>query len=133
MHENEKVPEPLHPGTVAMTVNRAMIYLALLTVMAVVCFASFYPQPLFMATVSSLLTICAVASATIAFLRMQKPGAEHFTLWDVAAILMFIALGAGMFTDPAAIEAYLQSIAVPEAAAPAAEATQPAAPAGIVE
>jgi predicted Kef-type K+ transport protein len=116
MHNDEKVPEPLYPGTVAVAVNRSMLYLAALTVAAVVFFASFYPRPLFLATVSSLLTICAIAAAVAASLRLQRPASDHLTLWDVSAVLMFVALGAGILTDPASVEAYLKSLAAAETA-----------------
>ena len=53
------------------------------------------------------------AGAAIAALRLQKPGADHFTLWDMSAVLMLVALGTGMFSDVTAVEAYLLKKKIP--------------------
>ena len=115
MDHDRKIPElPAKAATV--TVNRSMTYLAVLTVTVAVFFASLHPRPLFLPTVSGLLMVSAAATALIAMLRLQQPLAGHFTYWDVSAVLLFVALGAGMLVDPAVVEAYLTSIGAIEAA-----------------
>lgn len=114
MRENKnQVGAP--PATVAVMVNRTMSLVTVLTITAVIFYASFYPRPLFMQTISSLLTIFAVASATAALMLRQSPiDNQVFTFWDVAAVLLFFSLGAGMLSDPDIVKAYLQALDTPE-------------------
>lgn len=128
MTEDRNAATPPGPDDMIGTANRTMLFLAALMVAVVIFFASFYPRPLFFPTVSSLLTISAISAAAVALFRLQRPSASHFTLWDVAAILMFIALGAGMFTDPAELQAYLQTVNATETAPAAAGDQRPAPP-----
>lgn len=87
-----------------------MCFLAALTVMGVGFYASFFPRPLVLPTMSFLLTVCAFAAASVAALRRQAPVVGHFTFWDVAAALFCLALGAGLLSDPDAVKAYLQAL-----------------------
>lgn len=96
-----------------MMVNRTMYLPVVLAIMAVLLFSSFYPWPLVPSAMNVLLTICALASASTALLHRQTPAAVHFTYWDVAAVLFFLALGAGMLSDPEAVKAYLQTLDTP--------------------
>lgn len=98
------------PAAVIAMVNRTMCFLAALTVMGVGFYASFFPRPLVLPTMSVLLNVCAFAAASVAVLRWQPPVVGYFTFWDVAAVLFFLALAAGMLSDPDAVKAYLQTL-----------------------
>lgn len=67
--------------------------------------ASFAPPGLTIAAISSLACISALVIATFALFYGERAQAEHFTRWDEAAAMLALSLGAGLFVDPAAIEA----------------------------
>lgn len=114
------------PVKIAVAVNRAMLFLALLTVTVIFFVASFQPHPLVLPTMSGLLTSCAFAAIVLALVRVQPLNAPFVTFWDLAAIWLFLTLGLGLLTDYAAVDAYDASIAktaVPETTPPAPPAT----------
>ena len=115
MRNGETKSESLPPTTAAMMVNRTMSLPVVLVIMAVLLFSSFYPQPLVPSAMNVLLTICALASATTALLCRQTPAGAHSIYWDVAAVLFFLALGAGMLSGPEAVKANLQALDTPAA------------------
>lgn len=67
--------------------------------------ASFAPPGLTVAAISSLSFISAMVIATFAMFYGERVRADHFTRWDEAAAMLALSLGAGLFVDPAAIEA----------------------------
>jgi hypothetical protein len=67
--------------------------------------ASFASPGLTVAAISSLAFISAMVIATFALFYGERAQAEHFTRWDESAAMLALSLGAGLFVDPAAIEA----------------------------
>ena len=102
--------KPSRPRAVLVSAsNRTVCLLGALTVAVILFYASFYPRPLALPVASGLLAMCALAFAVVAALRWHNMVAAHFTFWDVAVVLLFLALGAGMLSDPQAVEDYLRA------------------------
>ena len=113
------------PERIAVAVNRAMLFLAALTVTVIFFMASFQPFPVLLPTMSSLLTSCAFAAIVLAVVRVQRLNSAFLTFWDLAAIWLFLAIGLGLLTDHAAVEAHNASVV--ESATPAPPPPAPAA------
>lgn len=107
-HEPHRKPAR-HRAILVSASNRTICLLGALTVAVILFYASFYPRPLALPVASGLLAMCALAFAVAAALRWHNMVAAHFTFWDVAVVLLFLALGAGMLSDPQAVEAYLRA------------------------
>lgn len=82
----------------------AMIRFGLCAALAFL-FASSAPSGLMPAVLGALLTIGAMATATLATLLGEDPFADHLTRWDEAAALMLGSMIASHMVDPAVIEA----------------------------
>lgn len=67
--------------------------------------ASFAPAGLAIATFGSLALISSIVIATFAMIYGERTNAGHITRWDEAAAMMGLSLAAGLFVDPAAVEA----------------------------
>lgn len=70
--------------------------------------ASTAPLPLLAPLLHDLLTLSALAASTLGLLHGERITLERFNRQDVALALLAAAQVAGLLTDPAAIEAYLQ-------------------------
>lgn len=84
----------------------ALVRFALLFGVAIIL-ATLGPAALFPASLSSLLFVAAMASATIALVQRHRLFAEHFTRWDEAAGFYLLSTLASLFVDPVALEAAL--------------------------
>lgn len=85
--------------------NRLSLVRLAVMVATTLFLASFAPPGLTVAAINSLAFISAVVIATFALFYGERAQAEHFTRWDEAAVMLALSLGAGLFVDPAAIEA----------------------------
>ncbi len=75
-----------------------------------VLLASFAPPGLAIASFGSLAFISALVIAPFAMIYGEKIGAAHITRWDEAAAMMGLSLAAGLFVDPAAVEAAIVEV-----------------------
>ena len=123
MNDGKRQFGSIPPEMIAVTVNRTMLYLAVLAVTVIFFVASFQPRPILLPAMSSLLTICAVAAGVLALFRVQPFRAPYLTFWDLAADWLFLALGLGLLTDTEAVEAYLASAS--DSATPAVQPPTP--------
>lgn len=78
-----------------------------------VLLASLAPAGLTLAAISSLAFISSVVIATFALMYREPTGAPHFTRWDEATAMLALSLGAGLFVDPAAVEAAVNQAGQP--------------------
>ena len=66
-------------------------------------FSTVTPPEILAATLSSLLTMAAVASVLIGVFMADEVFADHSTRWDEAAVLLFLGVAVGTFGSPGAI------------------------------
>lgn len=85
--------------------NRLGFIRVLVMSVTTIFLASFAPPGLAVASFGSLAFISAVVIATFAMIYGEQIGAGHLTRWDEAAAMMGLSLAAGLFVDPAAVEA----------------------------
>ena len=86
-------------------------------------FASFYPGPLVLTVLSTLLLFTALASSFTAAVLAQRIFGEHLNFWDKAMFLVFAGLVAGSFVDTEAVKAFLEAQQDPQSStAPAPDA-----------
>ena len=103
-----RFPGDTSPGPDANT-NQRIIVLTGMSLAVSLVFASFYPTPLVAAVFSNLALIAAAVSSVMALMRMQSPLGETLNLWDHAAILALVSLGAAMFIDTEAVKAFIEA------------------------
>lgn len=82
----------------------------MLTAAALFLGASFYPSPLVLPILSGFFTISAMVSMAIALAKRQTLTAPILTFWDKAAVLLFLGMGAGLFTDMQAAQSYVEAL-----------------------
>ena len=102
------------------TVDRQILLMTGLSLAIALVLASLYPPPLTMAVFSGLLMLASIATVLTAMLLWQRPRLNSLNLWDKAAILAFVSLGAGMFVDPDATRAFIEARSA-DVVAPAAD------------
>lgn len=70
------------------------------------------PHGLALATLGSLLNLCAIAASAVAFFVHDQPFAAHLTRWDEAAVLVLLSMLANWMVDPEAVRAALEAARV---------------------
>lgn len=85
------------------------IVFLLLSIM-VVSLVSTLPMVLVLPALSLLLALVSLPSVTVAVLCREGAFDERPTHWDQAAVLMALSLLAGLFTDVAAVNAFLETL-----------------------
>ena len=101
-------------------VNRNILLLTGISVAVSAFFASFYPGPLILPVLSTLLLLTALASSLTAAVMAQRIFDERLNFWDKAMFLVFAGLVAGTFVDTEAVTAFLEAQQGPQPSAPAA-------------
>ena len=66
--------------------------------------------PLVAASIQQLLMLGAIVATAVAVMRRQRPLDPRLTAWDEGAVMLLIALFAGFFVDPAAVEQLLSDL-----------------------
>jgi peptidoglycan/LPS O-acetylase OafA/YrhL len=76
------------------------------------------PAPLALAVFSSTTLVAAFVLGALALLFRENARAPHFTRWDEALAMLGLSMLAGMFVDPAAVQAHLAEYAPDHGAEP---------------
>lgn len=86
-----------------------LIILTLLCVMSVLL-VSTLPMVLVSPALSKLLALASLAAAAVAILCRDQAHARGLTHWDQAAALLGLSILTGLFTDVAAVSAFLDTL-----------------------
>lgn len=106
--------EPEDGGTLGSEGRRRgdlRIIALLLCVMVALVFATM-PVVLVPPALSKLLALAALASTIVAILYREPVFVPHPTHWDQAAVFMAVSILAVLFTDVAAVNAFLETLSV---------------------
>ena len=113
-----------HPGGPApdreIDANTRILTLTAISLVLTFFFASFYPKPLILVVLSTLLMLAALASAVTAAFLSQRIFGEKLNLWDKAILLVFAGMVAGALVDQEAVTAFIEGQASSTAGEPAA-------------
>lgn len=102
---NESASRLESPGGRNEERNRLSLVRLAIMVATTIMLGTLAPPGLAIAAISSLAFLSAVVVATFALVYSERAtGAEHFTRWDEAAVMMALGLGAGLFVDPVAVQ-----------------------------
>ena len=101
-----------HPGGPApdreSDANTRILSLTAISLVLTFFFASFYPKPLILVVLSTLLMLAALASAVTAAFLSQRIFGEKLNLWDKAILLVFAGMVAGALVDQEAVTAFIE-------------------------
>lgn len=92
--------------------SRNVLIVFLLLCVTILFLASTLPPVLVPPALSQLLAISSFAAATVALFCRERALVRHLTHWDQSAAFMALSLLAGLFTDAAAVNAFLESLSV---------------------
>jgi len=113
-----------HPGGPAPDqegdANSRILSLTAILLVLTFFFASFYPKPLILVVLSTLLMLAALASAVTAAVLSQRIFGEKLNLWDKAILLVFAGMVAGALVDQEAVTAFIEGQTSSTAGEPAA-------------
>lgn len=109
----------LGPEDIATSNQQSLMRFGMMMAIALLL-TSTAPLPLAMAVFSSTTLIAAFMLGVFALLFREKIDAPHFTRWDEALAMLGLSMLAGMFVDPAAVQAHLAEYAPDDGSAPVA-------------
>lgn len=112
-HDNGPSPEDIGNSN-----QQSMMRFALMMAIALVL-TSTAPLPLALAVFSSTTLVAAFVLGAMALMFRERVDAPHFTRWDESLAMLGLSMLAGMFVDPAALQAHLAEYAPDTAANPA--------------
>lgn len=112
--------------------NRRILLLSGLSMAVAFLLSSFYPPQLVLAVFSGLAMMMALGTIFTAVIMLHRPFRGPLNLWDKAALLALASIGAGLFVDPEAVQAFVEANIAANTAGAGAGApeavTPPAAP-----
>ena len=90
-------------------VNRQIAILTIISIACAFLLASFFPHPVFLPMLATLLCLSAMATVLLALLMAQPIFARTFTFWDKAAALFLLSLAANLAADQEAARQFLEA------------------------
>ena len=90
-------------------VNRQIMILTIISTACALLLASFFPHPVFLPMLATLLFLSATATVLAALLMAQPIFARTLTFWDKAAALLLLSLAANLAADQDAAHQFLEA------------------------
>lgn len=96
-------------------VNLRVVILTLISIACALVLASFFPKPVLMPMLATLLFLSATATVLVALLMAQPIFSRTFTFWDKAAVLYLLSLAANLVADQDTARQFLEARAEAQA------------------